>query len=180
MLFAGMQVDLGEAAVHVIFRVQTSRDVRAGRAVGVHSAREHLGQIKNRIARSAIAVCIESLNFQPGWAQPCAGCADCIASTDNARRGPGNWQRSGIHTRITERCRVSDVITLALIREKEKGLVLLQRSTNCGSELAETDLLFLTFAQEKRISGVGFIRSETVVARAVPRISSGLQGQTRP
>ena len=67
------------------------------------------------------------------------------------------------------------MIALAFVGEKEKGLILLQRPTNSGTELAEADLLFLAFAEKKRISGVGLIGPEKVVTRAVPRISAGLQ-----
>src|SRR5438309_9238303 len=60
VLLAGMQVNLGETAVHVIFGVQASGYVCAGCAVDVHSTREHVGQIKNRVSRCAIAARIES------------------------------------------------------------------------------------------------------------------------
>src|SRR5207248_2822608 len=80
VLFAGMQVNLGETAVDVIFGVQAPRYVCAGCAVDIRSARERPGQIKNRIAGSPVAVRIESRNFQAGRAQWRAGGPGRIAS----------------------------------------------------------------------------------------------------
>ena len=66
------------------------------------------------------------------------------------------------------------MIALAFIGEKEKGLVLFQRATDGGAELAEADLLFLAFSDEKWIPCVGLIGAEKVIAGAVPRVGAGL------
>src|SRR5207237_8519280 len=119
-------------------------------AIDNRSNCEHIGKIKYRVSRRTFAIRIEARNFQAGWAQRDAGRPDRVASADYTRRCSCNWQCSGIHTRISKRCWVSDVIALAFVGEKEKGLILLQRPTNSGTELAQTNFLFLAFAEENR------------------------------
>src|SRR5439155_24115075 len=125
VFFARMQVNLSETAVDVVFGVQASGNVCAGCAIDIHSTGEHIGEIKNRVSRSSIAVRIEARNFQAGWAQRHTGCAHRIASTDDTCRVSSDRPRVGIHARISEGRWVSYVVALAFIGEKEKGLVLL-------------------------------------------------------
>src|SRR5262249_46373101 len=125
VLFARMNVNLGQAAVDVVFGVQAPGDISAGCAVSVGAAREYLWQIENRVSGRAITVCVESSNFQAGGTQRGPGGPYGVARPDNTRRVPGNWKRIGIHARISEGRRVSNVVALAFIGEKEKRLVLL-------------------------------------------------------
>src|SRR5438876_352260 len=115
----------------------------AGCTIRIHAARERRGQIKNRIACSAIAVCVQSSNFQARGTQRRTGRSYRIARSYGTAGVSSNRQRVGIHARISEGRRISNVVALAFVGKKEKCFILLYRAANGRAEFAETNLLLL-------------------------------------
>src|SRR5438093_4484508 len=100
VLRADMQIHLSECAVHFVVGVHTAGNVRAGGAIRVQSALENGRKLENGIATGAIAIRIESGNFEAGLAQRSARGLDGVTCPDDTRGSAGNRERVGIQTRI--------------------------------------------------------------------------------